>query len=549
MSTRDDLPAGLDPAMQVRWKIYAAESAERLGDWILAANLYTEAAEIQEELANSQVSRVLRERVLGSSNDLKSRHAYAYAQAGDLWKALNVIEGGRGRSLTQGMLTNALTSGWAGPSGPPTPDSALNTLKAAQSLNRVRNSGRSDSPEGAGIESDRLVRMSEEILQEFIAKSGLTWLNGDFSAETLRQIAPQSDVLWLFHSAIGGGALAYFSESRHIEYIQLPAASTERILEQATRYTEAVDLLATDFIAAVGVIDSVCKWLGDNVLRPIMSRAPEIACRRVRIIPATWFSVLPVHSAWQRPEHPEYGERRLYPLLNANASYLPGLRPAGLLSLLRVPHIASAVIVVGEPPSDKPQLPSSIEETSAVVGAWPNSRRLWRKGEIMAALGEATLIHFASHAKWIPGMPLRSGLNTAADEWVEVRELMPIPLRGYPLCILSGCRTADVGHTAPDEATGLVGGLLVAGARGVVASHWPVDDFATRCLMKLFHTALASGRNVEVALAVAQKGLRDASPTRLSEIVSASEMPAIDFSLEYPFRHPYYWAGFSYTGF
>jgi CHAT domain-containing protein len=74
---------------------------------------------------------------------------------------------------------------------------------------------------------------------------------------------------------------------------------------------------------------------------------------------------------------------------------------------------------------------------------------------------------------------------------------------------------------------GLVRAFVGAGARSVVASHWPVpDDYdATNRLISGLFTA-PPGTSIAGALSAAQRALMDQPAT----------------------SHPYYWAGFAIIG-
>ena len=91
---------------------------------------------------------------------------------------------------------------------------------------------------------------------------------------------------------------------------------------------------------------------------------------------------------------------------------------------------------------------------------------------------------------------------------------------GPSLVVLSACRTGE-GEIIPGEGVvGLSWAFLRAGAPGVAASLWSVEDESTTELMVGFHRELKSGADPVAALARAQRA------------VSASR------------RHPAYWAPF-----
>jgi CHAT domain-containing protein len=100
-------------------------------------------------------------------------------------------------------------------------------------------------------------------------------------------------------------------------------------------------------------------------------------------------------------------------------------------------------------------------------------------------------------------------------------------LRAPELVVLSACDTA-LGESLDGE--GLVGvtrGFMYAGASGVVASLWKVDDDSTTELMKSFYAnMLQQGMSPAAALRDAQNKIRS----------------------QPKWRSPYFWAGFVFQG-
>lgn len=140
---------------------------------------------------------------------------------------------------------------------------------------------------------------------------------------------------------------------------------------------------------------------------------------------------------------------------------------------------------------------------------------------------------------------------------------------GFPrLVVLSACSTgvAEIGRN-PDEFSGLPAGLIMAGAAGVVASLWPVDDLSTTLLMSRFYHLYFRQRQKPVdALRNAQiwlKGatafeLRDyAQSRRIEGSLTAEQFELLDATLQSaggadqtakPFAAPRYWGAFVIYG-
>ena len=160
-------------------------------------------------------------------------------------------------------------------------------------------------------------------------------------------------------------------------------------------------------------------------------------------------------------------------------------------------------------------------------------------------LDQFRVMHFATHGLVTPPRPecpARPALLTSfggpeSDGLLSFREIFDLRLDA-DLIILSACDTAGRADlTATQEAgltsggdfalDGLVRAFVGAGARLVVASHWPVPDAydATQRLISGLFTA-APGSGTAGALRQSQRRLMDQAAT----------------------SHPYYWAGFAVIG-
>jgi CHAT domain-containing protein len=212
---------------------------------------------------------------------------------------------------------------------------------------------------------------------------------------------------------------------------------------------------------------------------------------------------------------------------------------------------------------------------------------------IIEALEQAWYAHLALHAQYDFASPRRSRLIVAGNKAVpESRRSIylsealdgAVNLKGLRLLVLSGCETAliETGNI-PDEVLGLASGFLQAGAAGVIASLWAVDDHATYLLMSRFaQLYLDPQRNWSPARALseAQRWLREEATNRvlksytLSIPVTVTADPALSTvrSMRYtqeealsqirlhadyraetepdalPYADPIYWAGFFVTG-
>jgi CHAT domain-containing protein len=147
-------------------------------------------------------------------------------------------------------------------------------------------------------------------------------------------------------------------------------------------------------------------------------------------------------------------------------------------------------------------------------------------------LRDFKVIHIATHAIAETEIPERAALvlgrsqSSQDDGLLQVREITQMQLRA-DLVTLSACNTGvgilqgEAGASTIQEA------FLVAGAKSVVASLWPVDDTYTTALMIRFYERLAAGEEKSVAL----------RHTKLDMLEK--------YGRDVP---PFYWAAFVLTG-
>lgn len=147
-------------------------------------------------------------------------------------------------------------------------------------------------------------------------------------------------------------------------------------------------------------------------------------------------------------------------------------------------------------------------------------------------LDDFEILHFAVHGVVNTHEPERSALlfadgpRSTEDGLWQAREIRTLSLKA-DLVTLSACDTG-IGKIEGEEGVdSLVGALLMAGAKNVVASLWPTSDRYTTMLMEKFYAHLAEGAGEAAALNQAE----------------------LDILHEYGRQTPpYYWAAFVLIG-
>jgi CHAT domain-containing protein len=144
------------------------------------------------------------------------------------------------------------------------------------------------------------------------------------------------------------------------------------------------------------------------------------------------------------------------------------------------------------------------------------------------------ILHFATHGIINSERPELSGIvlslfdseGRSQDGFVRLHEIYNLRLAA-DLVVLSACSTGLGKDVRGEGMIGLTKGFMSAGASGVIASLWKVDDDATAELMKNFYEGMF------------QKGLRPATALREAQLAMSKQKR---------WQSPYYWAGFVIQG-
>ncbi len=150
--------------------------------------------------------------------------------------------------------------------------------------------------------------------------------------------------------------------------------------------------------------------------------------------------------------------------------------------------------------------PRIADETRALAAIHPDATILTGGNASVESLWRLAphhdVVHLACHGLYWPEHPSSSGLRLG-DRWITAGEILRMDLSGC-LVILNACATGRA-HDTTSESVGLTWALLAAGARGVVATTWPVDDSVALAFATSFHQHLVAG--FSPADAVQQSGI------------------------------------------
>ncbi|MEJ6479948.1 tetratricopeptide repeat protein [Nostoc punctiforme UO1] len=201
-------------------------------------------------------------------------------------------------------------------------------------------------------------------------------------------------------------------------------------------------------------------------------------------------------------------------------------------------------------------LPFAAEEVAYLQTIIPGTTKLLDKDFSTTAtipqMNQNSVVHFATHAAFVPGLPEDSFILFGNGDRVTLRDIQNTWfLTNVDLVVLSGCETGLGGTLGNGEEILGFGYLMQnAGARAAIASLWSVNDGGTQALMDVFYAKLKQGNITKAeALRQAQIALINTSKTTESKQRGSSiEIEALPSNVSDRLSHPYYWAAFILIG-
>jgi hypothetical protein len=137
---------------------------------------------------------------------------------------------------------------------------------------------------------------------------------------------------------------------------------------------------------------------------------------------------------------------------------------------------------------------------------------------VLAELSSAAQLHVAAHGVFDVVHPARSGIVLGREgggyETLTLRELRSVDLSALRMATIATCRSAEHAQLPGRERVCLPTALLDAGARGVIASLWPVEDEPSVEVMRALYVQLRDHRPA-VALALMQAELAQRPSKRI----------------------------------
>jgi hypothetical protein len=526
-----------------------------------AVKVYADIEDAVQYLYFERIYETQRGAYLRKIQDFSANYAYALARAGQLRQAVEVLEGGRARSLAEVLSVQKGLDSLVDSAERDKLERAWYQVRDAES--EYSHVGLERRPEAEKklvlARHGHYVLLREQFPQFFLtpafaeihdaAEDGPIVYLLSTSAGSLALIVrygdegTQGDVeaVWLDSMSTGelrkmllgdedslvkGGYLGTYSRWRRDSRNPVRRLAWKLTLDQVTRQLwgllvgPVVDHLTGAFYTSGRTTaDQAPEHLGGN------------GALSAKFVPLGWLSLLPLHAAWT--DALEMPGGRYYALDAVSFVYVPSARALITARRLAQNVLPDHLLLVVEPiPVAASRLPHATEEAMQVLTTWGDEKHItrWRASatyeEVHEQLSEATVFHFDGHAFAGWGEPLAGGLLLANNRILSVADLQRMQLE-MRLAVLSACETGVVGTNLPDEVIGLPSALIQAGTAGVVASLWSVTDQSTALLMAAFYKYWK------------QEGLTP---------VAALRQAQLELRQNPDFGHPFYWAAFTYTG-
>ncbi len=543
---------------------HIAEAALEWGRWALDRQAWQESALAYRRCLESiivllagNVARHHKEAWLEPAAEVPSRVAYAYAMAGDLVTAAALFEQGRGFLLNE-------TGEWRRRLQEEHPDLYARLRGAIAAADVMAGAVRTVTPRTLACplatgQPERVYRELDEVISQVESVVSETSDRGS-RPDSAPGYLPDAWIVRLAPGPQSSIALVSPPAAEKVTLIPLAGASEAALEEQLAVFRAGSEQRQTAPEAWHAALDDVAGWLGREVGQALMEVIP--AGSEIVVIGGGALGLLPLH-----------------------ASRLPGTTQAGpqyLLDQIRIrhaPNIASVrlgqpgtgaahpsrVFLVDDPrPStlpirearlDQAMLTRYFRECIAVRGPQATRATVLR----IIAEGGCDVIHLSCHAAANVTRPMESAFLLAGDDSMTVRDLFGASAGQARLGVLAGCETGVAGGSLPDEALGLPTALLAAGLTGVIASAWAIPDhLVTAVLLARFYELWqVDDQPPAEALRQAQRWVRDSTngektadyPWYGGAYCGRTGGAAHRMWLAArTHQHPYWWAGFTYTG-
>ena len=512
--------AVLGDPLSERWPIVAGRA---LGGALIALGRFEEARDALKIAARAAeteiglgIDEALLRDVLSDAADIYVLEAYALARLGKADEALAALSAGKARLLFTALSAADLDL-------PPAEKNELFALRG-ELQRREAEIERAVREESAGTATDTLAVVDLEPLRRRILELYAKGANARVAQPRLATLSFEGALIAPVITEFGALALVARSGGE-VRSFDLPGLTRDRLqplVERISRRRQAAPLKPPEDRELDVLQLELGALLGDGV-RAALGAAGVAPGTPLTVLPDGPTAILPLGLA-------RAGEGGRSLIEDFQLRFVPSIA-ALQASRRRAAGARNNRLGLLEAPDDA-QLDFAAVEARMVEARFAEpARATWRqpgRAALLAGLGSKNYWHFATHGWFDWEDPRSSGVvigrggeKLTLGDLLETREQIGSPR----LVVLSACSTgvSEVGRN-PEEFFGLPTGYLFAGAAGVVASLWPVNDLSTAFLMgKFYDLHLAEGAPPARALRAAQLWLKDATVAELRSYVAAKQ--------------------------
>jgi CHAT domain-containing protein len=498
------------------------------GRWREATAAFWEALEAADRIYATSLLRRSRERTISTNSWIAQALAYCLVQDGRSAEAVEALERGRTRLLSDALARDPKRVARARETHPEQYQAYIAAVHRLAAAEAASTRLAVVDPADAGTAYQR---RAEQAVRDELREAGTAFEEARARLPELPAVPPEQPadnvLIYLFSTGVGSTALLVRQDQ--VDRLQL-ADVDDRVLRRLVHGEEEQPgllrsqnksrrRLRAELAACLAVI-------GPHVMRPVADAVRAAGDRSVTLVPVGLFSAIPLHAA-----PVDDGGRCL--LDDVAVSYSPSaavLHEARRSARDRRGESQSAVAVV----DPMAKLAFTDYEVAAVLH-WIGGRRI--EGTVLDVTNQlvgVTHIHFACHGQSLADQPLESHLTLGAGRRLSLLDLLTAErtdlLRQARLVVASACQTAVVEATrTPDEFIGLAAGFLVAGVPCFVGTMWPSDDVPSALVTSRFYELTGGdGLAPDEALRQAQLWLRDLDGTGLlAHLESHQDLAAV----------------------
>jgi hypothetical protein len=363
-----------------------------------------------------------------------------------------------------------------------------------------RSSGRE---EWARLTKLRISRDYDELITRIRQQDGLTDFLLPPTAERMRELAAEGPVVMLVYPSLEISGDAPEGLAPHAVVVTTDRITSLRIdaepatvSETAARMCSALEVINArpphrpgpdDVMTAGERFREALSWTWHTVVRPVLEVAGiggpvEGAWPRIWWIPGGPFNALPLHAA--ECTLPECDLGGCGAALEAVvSSYVPGFRALA--------HVRAAAAMRRETPRSRWLLvAASPADLTAVTADTVLAGADVTREAVLAAIRDATHVHFGCHASSDPAEPSGGTLHLPSGQELPVLEICRIQPRSARLAFLAACGTSQASQRLADESIHLSSAFLLAGFPEAVGTLWKIDSTDADRIAKAFYRSL-----------------------------------------------------------